>query len=286
MDAHANFAYSTVATAPSPATSGTSLVVASGDGAKFPAVPFNATVWPAGSRPSSANAEIVRVTGISTDTLTITRTQESTSARSVLVGDQIVAAVTKKTLTDIEAGQPGTSLLVYRYTVVGSDKASIDTGADTADAGSNDWTDGDLLEVLATTRTDDAAAIAVMNVILNNDGGGNYDQQFARGNNATASAQALNAQTSWGFITHGSGGRAAVPGVMRLNIPDFAGVVFEKTCEASLGVPDSTAANEDLRLFTAGWRSTAAVTRLKIFPAGTAKFKVGSQLLIYKRKAS
>lgn len=101
-DAHANFAYSTVATAPSPATSGTSLVVAAGQGALFPAVPFNATIWPTAAQPTAANAEIVRVTAISTDTLTITRAQEGSSARTVVVGDQIAATITKQTLTDIE----------------------------------------------------------------------------------------------------------------------------------------------------------------------------------------
>ncbi len=101
-DAHKNFAYSTVATAPSPASSGTSLTVASGGGALFPAPPFNAVVWPTGEQPLSTNAEIVRVTAISTDTLTITRTQEGTSARSIIVGDQISAAITAKTLTDAE----------------------------------------------------------------------------------------------------------------------------------------------------------------------------------------
>ena len=102
FDAHANFAYSTVATAPSPASSGTSLVVASGDGSKFPAASFNAVVWPSGAQPLASNAEIVRVTAISTDTFTITRAQESSSARSITVGDQIAAVITKKTITDIE----------------------------------------------------------------------------------------------------------------------------------------------------------------------------------------
>ena len=102
-DAHANFAYSLVATAPSPAASGTSLVVTAGQGALFPAVPFNATIWPTAANPLSTTAEIVRVTAISTDTLTITRAQESTSARTVIVGDQIAATVTAKTLTDAEA---------------------------------------------------------------------------------------------------------------------------------------------------------------------------------------
>lgn len=108
-DAHKNAAYSLVATAPSPASSGTSLVVTAGEGGRFPAVPFNATIWATGAQPTFAaggttggNFEIVRVTAISTDTLTITRAQESTSARTVVVGDQIAATVTAKTLTDVE----------------------------------------------------------------------------------------------------------------------------------------------------------------------------------------
>jgi hypothetical protein len=49
----------------------------------------------------------VRVTAISTDTLTITRAQESSSARTIVVGDQIAATITLKTLTDIEAMATG-----------------------------------------------------------------------------------------------------------------------------------------------------------------------------------
>jgi hypothetical protein len=102
-DNHANFAYSTVLTAPSPALSGTSLVVASGQGALFPAAPFNASVWPTAVAPLSTNAEIIRVTGIAGDTLTIERAQEGTAARTILVGDQIANSVTAKVLTDVEA---------------------------------------------------------------------------------------------------------------------------------------------------------------------------------------
>ncbi len=101
-DAHKNLAISSVATAPSPATSGTSLTVTAGHGTRFPTVPFNATVWASGAVPDPSNAEIVRVTAISTDTFTIIRTQESTSVRTVIVGDQIAATITAKTFTDIE----------------------------------------------------------------------------------------------------------------------------------------------------------------------------------------
>lgn len=102
-DAHANFAYSTVLTAPSPASSGLSLVAQSGDGALFGTPPFNMVVGPATGAPRAGNAEIVRVTAISGDTFTIVRQQESTSARSIGVGDQMFAAFTRKAATDIES---------------------------------------------------------------------------------------------------------------------------------------------------------------------------------------
>ena len=93
-----NFAYSNVDTAPVPATSGTSLVVSAGTGSRFPTVPFYATVWQAGVQPSAANAEIVLVTLVSTDTFTITRQQEGTSARTIVAGDQIAATITAATV--------------------------------------------------------------------------------------------------------------------------------------------------------------------------------------------
>jgi hypothetical protein len=106
VDAVANFAFSAVTTAPSTATTGTSLVITTGDGLKFPAVPFNAIICPTGVQPSTANAEIVRVTAISTDTFTIVRAQESTTARTVIVGDQFFLGITAKMIRDIAGVLP------------------------------------------------------------------------------------------------------------------------------------------------------------------------------------
>lgn len=101
-DQHKNFAYSTIATAPSPAISGTSLVVQTGEGALFPTPPFNATVWPAGEQPTIENSEIVRVTAISTDTFTIVRNQEDSVSEPIAVGYQIAATITAKVMFDAE----------------------------------------------------------------------------------------------------------------------------------------------------------------------------------------
>lgn len=100
-DGYKNFAFSKVATAPSPAASGTSLIVTAAEGTRFPAVPFNASIFPAGEVPTPANAEVVRVTVIATDTFTIARTQEGSSARTIVVGDQIIAGISVKMLDDI-----------------------------------------------------------------------------------------------------------------------------------------------------------------------------------------
>jgi hypothetical protein len=69
---------------------------------RFPVPPFNVTIWPTASLAVATNAEIVRVTAISTDTLTILRAQEGSTARTILVGDLIAVTITAKALTDIE----------------------------------------------------------------------------------------------------------------------------------------------------------------------------------------
>jgi hypothetical protein len=106
IDPVRNFAITTVATVPSPAASGTTLVVASGAGALFPdpssSGEFNVVIYPNGEQPSSTNAEIVRVTARTTDTLTIEREQESTSARTIVEGDVVMMAITKKFIDDVD----------------------------------------------------------------------------------------------------------------------------------------------------------------------------------------
>ena len=99
-DAHANFALTSVTVAPSPATTGTTLTVASGS--VLPAVPFNATVYPPSLVPLSTNAEIIRVTVNSSGALTIVRAQESTTAIAIAVNYNLAATITAKTLTDVE----------------------------------------------------------------------------------------------------------------------------------------------------------------------------------------
>jgi len=93
----ANNAHSTLASSVS--TSATSITVASGHGARFPSLSgsefFYATLID-----TSNNLEIVKVTARSTDVLTATRAQESTSARAFASGDRIELRVTAQGLVD------------------------------------------------------------------------------------------------------------------------------------------------------------------------------------------
>lgn len=150
-DPHKNFAFGTVLTAPSPATSGTSLVLGSGQGALFPQPStdgaFNAVIWPASSQPSAANAEIIRCTARSTDTLgTIVRAQESSSARTVVVGDQVALVPSAKVFQDIDALiasiTTSTVLCAAPTGVAATDNANFAAGLTAAAGGTLQLRDG------------------------------------------------------------------------------------------------------------------------------------------------
>ena len=94
----ANNAHSTLASGIN--TSATSITDASGQGARFPSLTgseyFYATLID-----TSNNLEIVKVTARSTDVLTVTRAQESTSARSFSSGDRIELRITAAGLGEL-----------------------------------------------------------------------------------------------------------------------------------------------------------------------------------------
>lgn len=107
FDAHRNFALTTLASGIN--NSALSLTVATGGAAlRLPEEPFNATLWNSTDYPNSALdplREIVRVTAIATDVLTITRAQEGTTANAHNITGKtysLQAGPTAKTFTDIE----------------------------------------------------------------------------------------------------------------------------------------------------------------------------------------
>ncbi len=82
-----------------PLTSGaTTLNVQSGDGVKFPAAPFQATLYTT----DAALGEIVKITAKSTDAFTIVRAQEGTTAQSWVQNAHVELLVTAKLFDDFQ----------------------------------------------------------------------------------------------------------------------------------------------------------------------------------------
>jgi hypothetical protein len=105
FDQKANFVRGDVSTGYD--ASATSIDLASGQGTRFPDPASGAynLVWKKKNVNEDANIEVIRVTGKSTDTLTITRAQEGTSAAThndVGAEYEVYLAPTKKIYTDIE----------------------------------------------------------------------------------------------------------------------------------------------------------------------------------------
>ncbi len=210
-----------------------------------------------------------------------------TDGSPLVVGDELVVARAGASLRVFAPPRLGSQELIYRYTVTGSDKASIDTGVDTADAGSNVWSNGDLLEIYLYGRTDETAVTSQINLTLNNDGTSIYDVLRLRAFNTTLSGAASNARANWfGFVT-GASATASVFGMLRCAIPNYGGTVGFKAGELTAQSPDETAANMTTEMYACNYRSTTAITRLAVSTQTAGKkLKVGSQLLIYKRLAS
>ncbi len=184
MSNFANFAFSTVLTAPSPGSSGTSLVVQSGDGAKFPAPPFNVTIWPTAVQPSTTNAEIATVTAVSTDTLTITRAQESSTARSVIVGDQIALTVTAAALSGLQQ-LDGWLAVSEAWTYASATTITVPTGATAR------YQKGDRIKITQSATVKYFYIASVATTVLTVTGGSDYTVS-----NSAISNQAVSHQLS------------------------------------------------------------------------------------------
>ena len=121
-----NLALGYVKTAPSPATTGTSLTLETGEGARFPETTtesFYVTLMPADVNPHSENAEVVEVTDRTGDVLTIVRGQRGTTGKTVAVGWIVLNSVYKEDLDDLK----GSNSFIFSETPTGDVDGVNDT---------------------------------------------------------------------------------------------------------------------------------------------------------------
>lgn len=133
-----DYATSTVLTAPSPADSGTSLVVQSGHGARFPAAPFYITAHPPSEFPTLDNAEKILVTAKSTDTFTLDRAEDGTTAQLIEAGWRVSNALflddIPDTFDDLADGSTNKAFTGTEKTKL----SGIETAADVTDSANVD----------------------------------------------------------------------------------------------------------------------------------------------------
>jgi microcystin-dependent protein len=164
-----DFATSTVLTAPTTPTAGTSLVVQSGHGARFPSAPFYLTAHPPAEFPTLDNAEKLLVSAKSTDTFTIARAQGSTTAKTIEVGwrvsnafffddipdtfDDLVDGTTNKAYTGSEKSKlSGIEALADVTDAANVDAAGATMNTDTSLAGNGYFLDQDDMSSNSDTK--------------------------------------------------------------------------------------------------------------------------------------
>lgn len=274
FDSHKNFAVGTVATAPSPATSGTSLTL-SADFNPAPTPPYNVIICPSGSQPTAANAEVARVTGDSSGVLTITRAQEGSTARTVIVGDQVCAGITAKTLTDIETAIPVVAYVQLSDTTLGSNAATFDLTS-ISQAYNH-------LRLVVKLRTDDSNLLSGWMLRFNNDTTTSYVTQAMGGNNTTGVFNVQsNTGSAYGGACTAASSLANQFGVATVEIPSYTDAQV-KTCLIYSGVVNSASASNDIAKIQAViWPgTTAAITRVTLIPQVGSNFVTGSRVTLY-----
>jgi hypothetical protein len=160
MDALKNFAIGTVSTGYD--ASATSIVMTTGDSAKFPTVPFNVVWWNWTDYANPAddpNKEIVRCTNIATETWTVTRAQESTSATTKNTGGKTYSIM--QAVTALLMGQ-ATPVSIVPATAPAAGQILVGNAGGTAYAPVTVGTDATLAATGAVTIATAAVTLAKM----------------------------------------------------------------------------------------------------------------------------
>lgn len=117
-----DFAVGVVVTPPSPATSGNTAILRPAEAAEMPPVPFYAVATPPGQLTTRGTSEKILVTAVDTvtDTLTFTRAQTPTSAKSIAAGWIIANTIFADDVTSSQillnqpvVGTPNGALLAF-----------------------------------------------------------------------------------------------------------------------------------------------------------------------------
>lgn len=139
-------------------TSSTTLILQTGNGALFPS-PTAGDYFPITVVKADGTLEIMKCTARSVDTLTVTRSQEGTTAKAFTIGDRVSLRMTAGSLVDFVSNkQPlDATLTALAGVATAADKLIYATGADTFDTTT--------LTAFIRTVLDDATASDVLTTL-------------------------------------------------------------------------------------------------------------------------
>ena len=175
------------------------------------------------------------------------------------------------------SGGAGGGLSAIFDSTLGSDTASLDTGAAGIGAGHKD------LIVLLFIRATDAATTVNLKLNANNDAGANYDWSLVRndGTNAANGASAVSATAAVVGQVTAANATANVAGAVTIFIPAYDSTTFFKAGTGTCGPTPTTASTQEAMAVHFTWLSTAAITRLAVASASGGNLKTGSRMVIY-----
>ena len=169
------------------------------------------------------------------------------------------------------------STVLFDSTLGANSGAGIDTGAAGIAQTAN------VIDVYIYARTDEAVVNSGINVTLNNDTGAVYDRIFVQGANATASANNALAQTAFGLGCAGASQAASVFSLYQFVFFNYRGTVGNKSGLLFANNVGQAAANTFTVSYGIVYRSTSAISRLKVIQSGGSNLLAGSRVTILGR---
>lgn len=140
------------------------------------------------------------------------------------------------------------------------------------------------LQIRGIARNNSTAANDLEGLLIqyNADTGSNYSWHALRGDGATASAAAASAQSYIYSGYHPSNGSTSNTfAAFVIDILDYADTNKYKTQRVLGSVETNNSSNSQVTLFSGNWRSTSAISSIKIYSSGARNFLQYSQFALY-----
>lgn len=167
------------------------------------------------------------------------------------------------------------ALEVLFDSTLGADAANIDTGANGIAQ-----TSDHLIIVTLLRSTEAASGWTNEQIRFNNDSGANYDMQNMQAQSTGLSAGISNAVTAITLVGTGSTATANYFGAGMIFVPSYRQTTAFKEAVLLGGQAEQVSGNTFIQAKVGTWRSTSAITRLSVTPAG-GNLLAGSRLTIY-----